>query len=157
MRVILTTLLLAAGVVGANAQQTCDDFKDSLDAALRTVKLNVDLTYKVSDQTATTEYLEGLGDARIAIGCGKGVLSQFSGTSYEKDQRAFHKLSQAVLIAMGVEKSPRKAETIANRVRAAALKADVSMKWEEISGFTIEVTHYPGSGGEQFRVDPPKR
>lgn len=155
MRTILTALLLVAGIAGAQAApQSCDEFKDALDEAVGAVKLNADITYRVSEISSETEYLEGLGDARIAIGCRDGVLSQFSGSSYETDQSLFHKLNQAVLIAMGVEKSVRKAETIANRVRAAAAKAEGGMMWEEVRGFTVEVTHYP-SGGEQFRVDPP--
>lgn len=156
MRTILAALLLLAGEQAASAGQTCDDFKERLDEAVRTVKLDADLSYRVSDMNAETEYLEGMGDARIAIGCKGGMLSQFSGSSYESDQQDFHKLNTAVLVAMGVEKSARKAETIANRVRAAAKKADGGMKWEKVGGFTVEVMHYSGSGGEQFRVDPPK-
>lgn len=156
MRMVLAAAIIFVGAGGAHAQQACDDFKERLDEAMRTVKLDVDLTYKVSDLNAETEYLEGFGDARIAIGCRDGILSQFSGSSYEEDQRDFHKLNAAVLIAMGVEKSARKAETIANRVRSAAKKADGGMKWEKVGPFTVQVAFASGSGGEQFRVDPPK-
>lgn len=41
MRMILVASIVLVGVVTAHAEQTCNDFKKRLDAAMRAVKLDV--------------------------------------------------------------------------------------------------------------------
>lgn len=53
--------------------------------------------------------VQGIDRSQIGIVCENGIITQFSGSAYDTGNREFRKLGTAVVIAMGIEKSPRKA------------------------------------------------